>query len=178
MKQFYIPTIENNKFRRDSKFFDVLIMTWIVLAAILAITTLFIDYIHPIANGEEFNLSDRMFLNTANLVFISLLISMERFSIQRFITKRMPFIKFDGETLSIRKNAISNVFEIKISDIKDIRLQAIKLVIQDVNDLNHEFSLGEYSYSQIQKVKDLIGVIKNRNATEKVIKTSDPLINN
>ena len=90
----------------------------------------------------------------------------------------MPFIKFDGETLSIRKNAISNVFEIKISDIKDIRLQAIKLVIQDVNDLNHEFSLGEYSYSQIQKVKDLIGVIKNRNATEKVIKTSDPLINN
>ena len=83
----FLFTINNREHihHRCPKFFDVLIMTWIVLAAILAITTLFIDYIHPIANGEEFNLSDRMFLNTANLVFISLLIFMERFSIQRFM---------------------------------------------------------------------------------------------
>lgn len=176
MKEFYITTVDNNQFRRGSNFFDVLIKTWIVLAAILALITLFIDYIHPFANGAEIIPTDRMFINTANLVFIGLWLCVERFFVSKFIYKRMPFIKFDGEIFSIRKNAVSNVFEINISDIKDIRLQAITLVIQDVNNLNHEFTLGEYSYFQIQKVKELIVEIKSRITSETAINKSDSVI--
>lgn len=173
MKEYYITNIENINAPKVVKFRKIFFRIWIAVTLVYAAFAL-INYNFPLGINEDFLYYVSLVINPGNLLFWGLFIVFDYY----FISNRPPFIKFDGETFSIRKNAISKVFAIKISAIKDIRLQAVTLIIHDINNRNHEFTLGEYSYSQIQKAKELIGVIKSRNASETIIKTSDSVINN
>lgn len=101
MQEIYIPAIENINAPKVVKMRKIFFGIWIAVILIYAAFAL-IEYNYPLGINEDFLYYVRLVINPGNLLFWGLWLGLDHF----FISKRTPFIKFDGEIFSIRKNAV------------------------------------------------------------------------